>query len=119
MFNNLHKRLKDLGSPHKSDITKDGEFKGARIFDIVLWKWFPMDLSFQVPNSKEDDELNKNSPTKVRRRNLLLGIGTQSQGALVDMDESPNLVHLIGETSHPQANKLEPKLETILSVLKS
>jgi hypothetical protein len=119
MFSNLHNRSKDLGSPHKSGITKDGEFKGAQILDIVLRKWFPMDPSFQVPNSKEDDELNENSPTKVRRRNLLLGINTQSQGAPMDMDESPNLVHLIGETSHPQASKLEPKLETILSVLKS
>jgi hypothetical protein len=78
-----------------------------------------MDLSFQVPNSKEDDESHENSPTEVRRRKLSLGIGMQSLGAPMDMDESLNLVHLVGETNHPQVSELEPKLQVILLVLRS
>ncbi len=50
---------------------------------------------------------------------MLLGIGTQSQGAHMDMDESPNLVHLVSEISHPEVGELEPKLEATLSMLKS
>ncbi len=85
-------------------MTIDVEFRGAQILDILLQKWFFVDPSFRVPNLKEEDELEENSPTKVRRRkNLLPNIGEQSQGA------HANVVHPIGETSHPQLDGLDVK----------
>ncbi len=36
IFNNLHSRLRDLGNPHKTNTTKDVEFKGAQILNNVL-----------------------------------------------------------------------------------
>jgi len=70
MLNNLHSKLKDLGGPNKSNMTKDAKFEGAQILDIVIWKWFLVDLSLWLPDSKEEEESEENSPTKVRRRNL-------------------------------------------------
>jgi hypothetical protein len=97
VFNNLPNRLHDLGNSHKSDIIKDVEFKGTQILDIMLWKWFSVNSSFLTPDL-EEDELEKNSPTKARRRNFNI----QSQGAPIGMEESSNLMHLMGETGHPQ-----------------
>jgi hypothetical protein len=93
--------LGNLGNPHKSNITKNVEFKGTQILDTVFWKWFLVNSSFQALNL-EVDELEENSPTKARRRNLLPGVNAQSQGAPMDMEESSNLAHLVGETRQPQ-----------------
>jgi hypothetical protein len=38
---------------------------------------------------------------EARRRNLLLGLDVQSLNAHVNMDKSPNLVHLVGENKPP------------------
>lgn len=54
VFNNIHSRLKDLGGPHKFNVTKDAKFRGAQILDIVLQKWFLVDPNFQALGSKED-----------------------------------------------------------------
>ncbi len=72
----LHKRLKDLGNPHKFGMTRDAEFGGAQIFDIMLRKWFLVDPSFQVLQSQEDNESKENSPTEAKTRNLPLNLGT-------------------------------------------
>jgi hypothetical protein len=53
-------------------------------------------------DSKEEDELEDNSPIEVRRRNLPLGLNVHSQSAPTDMEESSNLIHLVGETWHPK-----------------
>ncbi len=84
--------------------------------DILFWKWFLVDLNFRVPNL-EEDELEENLLTEARRRNLLLGLGTQSQDSPTDMEESLNPKHPMGETCHPQQDELEPK--TILPTLRS
>jgi hypothetical protein len=91
-----------LDNPHKSDITKNEEFKGTQILDIVLRKWFPVNSSFQTLNLEEEDELEENSPTEARRGNLSLGLNVQSQGAPTYIEESSNLAHLVGEIGHPQ-----------------
>jgi len=57
MFNNLHNILKDLCSLSNFDVTQDAKFKRAQILDIVLQKWFPMHLSFWVPDSNDENEL--------------------------------------------------------------
>lgn len=91
-----------MGNPHKSDYTRDVEFKGTQILDIVFRKWFRVNSSFKIMDSKEEDELEDNSPTEVRRRNLPLSLNVQSQSAPTDMEESSNLIHLVGETGHPK-----------------
>jgi hypothetical protein len=57
-------------------MTRAAKFGGAQFLDIVLQKWFLVDLSFQVLELEEDNELEENSPTEVKRRNLPLGLGT-------------------------------------------
>jgi hypothetical protein len=76
-----------------------------------------MDLSFQLLESKEEDESEKNLLSEVIRRNLPIGLGMQSQGAPPNMEESPNPKHLVGATNHPQEDK--PKPETIMPTLRS
>jgi hypothetical protein len=77
-----------------------------------------MDLSLWQMDSKDEEESEDNSPTKVRRRNLSWGIGMQSQGAFVDVDKSPSSMHLASETSRPQLNESKPEV-VILSALNS
>jgi len=60
IFNNLHSRLRDLSGPHETNTTTVAEFERAQILDRVLRKWFLMDLSFQLLESKEEDELEEN-----------------------------------------------------------
>ncbi len=55
VFNNLHSRLKELGGPHKFDVTRDAKFGGAQILDIVLRKWFLVDPGFWTLDSKQDE----------------------------------------------------------------
>ncbi len=93
--------LKDLGGPGKFDMTRNAEFRKAQIMDIVLWKWFFVDLSFRAPNSKEEENSKENSPIEAKKKSLLPKIGAQSQGAPTDADESLNMMHLIGEIIHP------------------
>lgn len=45
VFNNLHCKLRNFGDPSKSNMTKDVEFGGAQILDIMLWTWFLVDLN--------------------------------------------------------------------------
>ncbi len=71
LFNNLHNRLWNLGGPHKYGATKDVEFKGAQILDIMFRKWFLVDSNFQVLDLKEEDELEENLPGEAKRGNLL------------------------------------------------
>ncbi len=66
---------------------------------------------------KEEGELEENLLGEVKKRNLPLSLGVQSQGALPDMEESPNPKHPTGAKNHPQED--EPKLETIMPTLKS
>ncbi len=110
-------QVEGFGQSPQSNMTKDVEFGGAQILDIVFQKWFLVDLSFQVLELEEDDESDENSPTKAKRRNLSLGLGVQSKATPMDMDESPNPVAPKGETKHPQQNEIEPKI--ILPTLRS
>jgi hypothetical protein len=75
MFNKFQSKLWALGSPHKSNISRDVEFGGAQILDILFWKWFLVDLSFQVLDSEEEDELEENLPIEVWKRNLPPSLG--------------------------------------------
>jgi hypothetical protein len=52
VFNNLHSRLRELGGPHKFDVTRDAKFGGAQILHIVLRKWFLVDPNFRTLDSK-------------------------------------------------------------------
>ncbi len=45
VLNNLHSKLKDLGGPNKSSMTRNTKFEGSQILDIVFWKWFLVDLN--------------------------------------------------------------------------
>jgi hypothetical protein len=36
VFNNLHSKLRDLGGPTKFGVTRNAEFKGTQILDIML-----------------------------------------------------------------------------------
>jgi hypothetical protein len=56
IFNNLHNTLWNLGGPHKSNTTRNVEFRGAQILDIMLRKWFLVDLSFRALDLEEEDE---------------------------------------------------------------
>jgi hypothetical protein len=91
--NNLHSMSWHLGATHKTSATKDAKFRGAKMLDIVFRKWFLVDPNFQLPSSKEEDELEENLPSDARRRNFPLDLGVQSQGALLGMEESPNSKH--------------------------
>jgi hypothetical protein len=63
-----------------------------------------VDPNFRILDLEEDESKEK-LPTKARRKNLPLKLGAHSQGAHANMDDNPNLMHLIGETSHPQPNE--------------
>jgi hypothetical protein len=60
-----------------------------------------VDPNFQILDLEEEDESKENLPTKLTRRNFPLGLGAQSQDTHANMDNSPNPVHPIGETTHP------------------
>jgi hypothetical protein len=57
VFNNLHIQLLDFFAPTKPRANRDNtEFGVAQMVDILFQNWFPIDLIFIVPNSKEEDE---------------------------------------------------------------
>jgi hypothetical protein len=76
MFNKYHSKFWDMGSPHIFDIIRDVEFGGTQILDVLLRKWFSMDSSFQIPDFEEEDELEENLPTKIRKRNFPPSLST-------------------------------------------
>ncbi len=93
IFNNLHSMLWDLGAAHKTSATKDAKFGRSHMLEIMFRKWFLVDLNLRLPSLKEEDELEENLPSEARRRNFPLGLGVQSQGALLGMEESQNPKH--------------------------
>ncbi len=68
VFNNLHNKLRDLGGPNKSNVNRDVKFEGAQILNIMFQKWLLVDSNFRILDLEEEVELEKNSPTEVRRK---------------------------------------------------
>jgi len=59
VFNNLHLQLKDLSIVEKlknEDLGKEIKFCGTLMLDIILRHWFLINLNFQLPKSKDEDE---------------------------------------------------------------
>jgi hypothetical protein len=62
VFNNLHLRMWDLSAivkPRKNKIGKEIDAGAAHVLDIILRHWFLVDLSFQLPKFKNEDETSK------------------------------------------------------------
>jgi hypothetical protein len=59
----------------KNKIGKEIEPGAAHVLDIILRHWFLVDLSFQLPKSKDEDENEDNFSTKpnldVKRKGLV------------------------------------------------
>lgn len=74
---------------HKEDIGKDVKFIEAQVIDIIVHNWFPVDPTFQVPKSNDEDDDDDISSTKHDMNVKRKGSETFSQAKPIDLDSHP------------------------------
>jgi hypothetical protein len=66
-FQQLHFRLRDLSTvvkPNKENLGKETKFDATQVVVIIPQHWFLVNLTFQLLESKDEDEGEDNSSTK-------------------------------------------------------
>jgi hypothetical protein len=90
VFSNLHSKLWDLSTIiklEKENLRKETKFNVTQVINIILWNWFPIDLTFEAPKSNDEDDDNSSIDinTNVKRK----GLKISSQVKPINLDNPP------------------------------